>query len=78
MKHSRGNGRPKQCFGVIKNGIMKKVNKNPKILLWKLSIEMKTVNNISVKQDTIRYCIYESSIYAYAPIKKPLLQKMVF
>ena len=39
---------------------------------------MKTVNNISVKQDTIRYCIYESSIYAYAPIKKPLLQKMVF
>jgi len=54
---------------------MKKINKNPKISLRKLGIEMKTVDNISVNKDTIRFCLNKNGIYAYAFVKKPLLQK---
>ena len=44
---------------------MKKINKSLKISLRKFSIEIKTVDNISVNIDKIRFCLNEKGIYAY-------------
>lgn len=74
-KHLRGNGRRKKLNERDISILKKIMEDNPKTSLRKSSIEIAKQGGSIVCYQTIRRWYNSNNIFAYAPIKKPLLSK---
>lgn len=75
LKHACGNGRPKKLTEAEITIIKNVKEKNPKTSLRKTSLEILHKEGKVVSYSTIRKWYNDNNIFAFSPIKKPLLSK---
>lgn len=75
LKHSGGNGRPSVVNADLSECIMKEIKINPKKSLRKISKEVSSKTQTAISKNTVQRHLNSQNIFAFSPIKKPLLSK---
>lgn len=75
FSHSRGNGRSLKMNESIAKINCREIKKNPKLSLRKLSFIIKEETGNSICFTTIKRYLNKNNMFAFSPIKKPLLTK---
>lgn len=75
FEHKGMNGRPKKLTDPIIAEISAINDTDKKTSLRKMAVQVSKNNDISISYGSIRNCLHNLGIYAYSPIKKPLLKQ---
>jgi transposase len=74
-KHIGGNGRPSIQNEFILAKIKHLINENNRLSLRKIVGEIKKENKIEISHMTVKRILNNMNLFAYSPLKKPLLSK---
>ena len=72
-KHSGGNGRPSICDETLINSVLAENKSNTQKSLRKIANNIKELYGRTVSHSTVRKVLHEKNIFAYSPLKKPML-----
>lgn len=75
MKHAGGNGRPSKLSPRLKMSLKTFNKKNNRLSCRKMALQVKTELGIHVSHASVKNYLNAINIFAFSPIKKPLLSK---
>jgi transposase len=74
LSHLCGNGRHRVADEIVTSLIKKKIKENAKTSLRKLAEKIRTEAGVDISKSTIKNVLNHHNLFAFSPIKKPLLK----
>lgn len=75
--HLGGNGRPKKLTCLVLSSISKEIKKWPNKSLKRLKIDVQNNLGINISVSSVKNALNSLKLFAFSPIKKPLLSKKI-